>query len=178
MSLLLQIAIVCFLGCDVINYEINLIFLINHFSTSPKSQNKNLNILRTKTAFKSRLFPVIKFLLTLKIVCSTRRPSFAINFNFFFQTIIHILDSKTTTNIYLVFVLKVTFVDHHFKSGTWDIWLVSYWVKVLKCQKSKILNFINFWIFVMRCAFWYHSYYLKNVKNTHGGVLILCITNK
>ena len=26
---------------------------------------------------------------------------------------------------------------------------------------------------VMRCAIWYHLYNLKNVKNTHGGVLIL-----
>ena len=25
----------------------------------------------------------------------------------------------------------------------------------------------------MRCAIWYHLYNLKNVKNTHGGVLIL-----
>ena len=24
---------------------------------------------------------------------------------------------------------------------------------------------------VVRCAIWYHLYYLKNVKNTHGGVL-------
>ena len=24
----------------------------------------------------------------------------------------------------------------------------------------------------MRCAIWYHLYYLKNVKNTHGGVLL------
>ena len=24
----------------------------------------------------------------------------------------------------------------------------------------------------MRCAVWYHLYNLKNVKNTHGGVLI------
>ena len=29
------------------------------------------------------------------------------------------------------------------------------------------------WISVMRCAIWYHLYNLKNVKNTHGGVLIL-----
>ena len=28
-------------------------------------------------------------------------------------------------------------------------------------------------IFVVRCAIWYHFYNLKNVKNTHGGVLIL-----
>ena len=26
---------------------------------------------------------------------------------------------------------------------------------------------------VVRCAIWYHSYNLKNVKNTHGGMLIL-----
>ena len=35
----------------------------------------------------------------------------------------------------------------------------------------------------MRCAIWYHLYNLKNVKNTHGGVLILvklqaCSTGK
>ena len=27
--------------------------------------------------------------------------------------------------------------------------------------------------YLMRCAIWYNSYNLKNVKNTHGGVLIL-----
>ena len=25
----------------------------------------------------------------------------------------------------------------------------------------------------MRCTIWYHLYHLKNVKNTHGGVLLL-----
>ena len=28
-------------------------------------------------------------------------------------------------------------------------------------------------IYVVRCAIWYHLYKLKNVKNTHGGELIL-----
>ena len=28
-------------------------------------------------------------------------------------------------------------------------------------------------IYVMFCAIWYHLYNLKNVKNTHGGVLLL-----
>ena len=28
-------------------------------------------------------------------------------------------------------------------------------------------------IYVVRCTIWYHLYNLKNVKNTHGGVLIL-----
>ena len=27
--------------------------------------------------------------------------------------------------------------------------------------------------FVMLCTIWYHLYNLKNVKNTHGGVLVL-----
>ena len=30
---------------------------------------------------------------------------------------------------------------------------------------------------VMRCAIWYHLYNFKNVKNTHGGVLILVACN-
>ena len=28
------------------------------------------------------------------------------------------------------------------------------------------------WKYVMRCAIWHYFYNLKNVKNTHGGVLI------
>ena len=28
-------------------------------------------------------------------------------------------------------------------------------------------------LYVMRCAIWWHLYNFKNVKNTHGGVLIL-----
>ena len=28
-------------------------------------------------------------------------------------------------------------------------------------------------VFAVRCAIWYHLYNLKNVKNTHGGVLLL-----
>ena len=30
---------------------------------------------------------------------------------------------------------------------------------------------IAIYLFVVRCAIWYHLYNLKNVKNTHGGVL-------
>ena len=46
------IAIVCFPGCDVINYEFILIFLIKPIFTWPKSQDKYLNILKTTRAFK------------------------------------------------------------------------------------------------------------------------------
>ena len=28
-------------------------------------------------------------------------------------------------------------------------------------------------VYVMRCSIWYHLYNLKNVKNTHVGVLLL-----
>ena len=42
------IVIVCWPGCDAINVEINLIFLIKLFSAWPKRQGKNLNILKTK----------------------------------------------------------------------------------------------------------------------------------
>ena len=46
------IAIVSFTGCGVKNFEINLIFLIKLFFLRLKSQNKNLNILRTKRALR------------------------------------------------------------------------------------------------------------------------------
>ena len=46
------IAIMCSPSCDVINFETNLTFLIKPFFVWPKSQDKNLNILRTKRAFK------------------------------------------------------------------------------------------------------------------------------
>ena len=56
------------------------------------------------------------------------------------------------------------------------------WSQLLK--KSLMENFIfcavmvlhSFYgkeVYVMRCAIWYHLYKLKNLKNTHGGVLLL-----
>ena len=51
----MSIAIVCFPGCDVINFKVNHISLIKLLKfTWPKSQDKNLNILRTKKAFKMK----------------------------------------------------------------------------------------------------------------------------
>ena len=49
----MYVAIVCLTGCDVISFEINLIFLIKPcFPVWPNIQDKNLNILRTKKALK------------------------------------------------------------------------------------------------------------------------------
>ena len=45
------IAIACQPGCDVINFEINLVFLTKLFYYMTKCKDKNLNILRTKRAF-------------------------------------------------------------------------------------------------------------------------------
>ena len=51
----MYIVIVCWPGCDIINFEINLIFLIKQFFYIwPKSQDKKLNNLRTKRAFKMK----------------------------------------------------------------------------------------------------------------------------
>ena len=44
------IVIVCFPDCDAINFEISLFFLHKLFPAWLKSQDKNLNILRTKRA--------------------------------------------------------------------------------------------------------------------------------
>ena len=46
------IATVCEPGCDVIIFEVDFIFLIKPIFYIPKSLEKNLNILRTKRAFK------------------------------------------------------------------------------------------------------------------------------
>ena len=59
-------AIVCFLGCDVINFEINLIFLIK----PSLYMTKNLNILRTKRASKveqKAFFIIFEGLLVAKV---------------------------------------------------------------------------------------------------------------
>ena len=38
---------------------------------------------------------------------------------------------------------------------------------------STYRSFTNLQYILMFCAIWYHLYNLKNVKNTHGGVIIL-----
>ena len=48
------IVFLCFPRCNVKNFETDLIFLMKPFSTQPKSQDKKLNILRTKRTFKVR----------------------------------------------------------------------------------------------------------------------------
>ena len=48
------IVIVCFPGCDVMNFGIYLSFLIKPFSYMNKSQDKNLNTSRMKIAFQMK----------------------------------------------------------------------------------------------------------------------------
>ena len=55
------------------------------------------------------------------------------------------------------------------------IFLKRFWISLLLSMKLRfsavgfLLKFKN----VMRCAIWYHLFNLKNVKSTHGGVLII-----
>ena len=58
------IAIVCFPGCDVINFQTNLIFLIEPFFYMIKKSDKNWNILGTKRAFKVKK----AFFITLRVL--------------------------------------------------------------------------------------------------------------
>ena len=55
--------------------------------------------------------------------------------------------------------------------------MCSYSLYVIKLQASRILFTAREQLFyekyVMLCAIWYNLYNLKNVKNTHGGVLLL-----
>ena len=46
------ITIVCYLDCDVIKFETNLIFLIKPFCYMTKKSRKKINILRPKRAFE------------------------------------------------------------------------------------------------------------------------------
>ena len=50
------IVIICYSGCQVINFEVNLIFPVIHLFTRPKTQDKNLKILKTKRVFKMKHF--------------------------------------------------------------------------------------------------------------------------
>ena len=58
---------------------------------------------------------------------------------------------------------------------TFAIFSANFLIKVLFCsattQAAHIIKFVL--LYVVRCAIWYRLYNLKNVKNAHGGVLIL-----
>ena len=71
------IVIGCYPGCNVINFEINPTFLIKLFF---QSQDKNLNILRTKRAFKKKL-KVLSIIFEGLSLKGLLRPIFCININ-------------------------------------------------------------------------------------------------
>ena len=66
-----------------------------------------------------------------------------------------------TMNIFLVnTAFKVaTLVGENAFVGSW---------RLFHCEYPKPYS-----LYVVRCAIWYYLYNLKNVKNTHGGMLIL-----
>ena len=54
--------------------------------------------------------------------------------------------------------------------------LLCTWTWIALCESSRFQPCVLLLVseqYVMRCAIWYYLYNLKNVKNSHGGVLIL-----
>ena len=67
---------------------------------------------------------------------------------------------------------------HHGNAQRYHIDLSVFLGKSFSCSDSimeefSVNIFVSHQIYVMFCAIWYHLYSLKNVKNTHGGVLLL-----
>ena len=69
-------------------------------------------------------------------------------------------------------------LDEHYLRLVWNILSIM----SIFCQKQNfiksfysVLNFGCF-LYVMRCVIWYHLFNLKNLKNTHGGVLLFVVT--
>ena len=52
--------------------------------------------------------------------------------------------------------------------------LLCAYIQLKKRIKNKRISYVStVWtIYVMLCMIWYHSYNFKNLKNTHGGVLL------
>ena len=74
----INIAVICFPGCDVINFEINLIILMKPYMI--KNSRHDLNILRMNRAFKVKLKAFFITFKGLSIVKNCLRPeSVALN---------------------------------------------------------------------------------------------------
>ena len=72
-------AIVCFQGCDVTNFEVKLIFLIILYDQKvPKTKEKDLNILRIKTAFKVKQKVLFIIFEVLSVAKNCIRPESAL----------------------------------------------------------------------------------------------------
>ena len=87
------IAIVCFPGFDVINFEISL---------QPKSQDKNSNILRTKRAFQVKqkaFFIIFAFLSFAKYCLRPESASLRIKIKIKNQKPIQKLNQKSTSKL-------------------------------------------------------------------------------
>ena len=73
----MYITTVCYPGCDVIKFEINLIFLIKPFGYMTKYEDKNLNILRRERAFEVKWKALFIIFNGLAVVKNCLRPESA-----------------------------------------------------------------------------------------------------
>ena len=87
------------------------------------------------------------------------------HYNFSIKNIVTSFNTNDAEN-----VLRIigTYIYHGFPKLKSTFWL---WSSRRMGYLSGVT--IDDVIYVMRCAFWYHLYNLKNVKNTHGRVLLL-----
>ena len=77
-------------------------------------------------------------------------------------------DSATDSFIVpLLSLFRVSFLKHSFAANFEQFFV--YW-DIFRSKYSE--EFWKMTLFVMRCAIWYHLYNLKNVKSTHGEVLL------
>ena len=92
------------------------------------------------------------------------------------KNIVYSYFSKVLTRCFrIAFCSTPTFAEHHptITSTTKYETPIHNSVKCYSSYKKMTQCFSSQWKNVMRCAIWYHLYNFKNVKNTHGGVLIL-----
>ena len=107
------IGIAFFLSYDVMNFEVN-IFLITPFTTWPKSQDKKLNILRTKRTFqmKQKAFSIVfKGLSVFSCLKSENLPlpfCFKAS-NLIYRFIIHVVKIYNSWNNLRFFQIRIHF---------------------------------------------------------------------
>ena len=88
-------------------------------------------------------------------------------------------DDFQSINLYFfLFFIKIHLFCQLYRSQFWRThrtffeWFCLWNVLSFSCR-TETKNRCFLWIYVMFCAIWYHLYNLKNVKKTHGGVLLL-----
>ena len=128
----MYIVIICFSVCNIINFEINLSFLIKPFSYKTKKSEQKLKYLQKKKTFKVRwkVFFIIFKGLSFKQI----KPLFLkSNFQIIFLSWELLLDSW-------VFKINIQTIDN--PEFFWILLLMNFWINYL-FKRSLILRLIK-----------------------------------